>query len=192
MAVNANSNFTSDQTRLRVVPTSDLTSADISAIRGLLWAAFEEDGEGFTEDDWQHALGGIHVLLELDGEIVAHASVVERQLHVDHRPLATGYVEAVATASRHQRRGFGSQLMREVSSHIRDRYELGALGTGHQAFYERFGWLTWRGPSSVRVAGGMTTTSDDDGYIMVLATRTSPPLDISAPISCEWRPGDVW
>jgi aminoglycoside 2'-N-acetyltransferase I len=35
-------------------------------------------------------------------------------------------------------------------------------------------------------------TPDDDGYIMVLLTRMSPPLDLDATISCEWRSGDVW
>jgi aminoglycoside 2'-N-acetyltransferase I len=190
--LNANPGFGSNCAGLRALPTSNLLPFEISAIRGLLWAAFEEDGEGFTEDDWHHALGGTHVVLELDREIVAHASVVERQLHVDHRPLATGYVEAVAVAPRHQHLGLGSQLMREVSSRILDRFELGALGTGRQGFYERLGWLTWQGPSSVRVAEGMRRTPDDDGYIMVLPTRRSPPLDVTLPISCEWRSGDVW
>jgi hypothetical protein len=26
----------------------------------------------------------------------------------------------------------------------------------------------------------------------VLTTPTSPPLDLSAKISCDWRAGDVW
>src|SRR5664280_2533818 len=88
--------------RIARVPTEALTSAQVSAIRVLLWAAFGDDeDEAMTEDDWQHALGGSHFLLELDGEIVAHASVVERELDVDGRPLRTGYVEAVATAVAH-------------------------------------------------------------------------------------------
>ncbi len=39
---------------------------------------------------------------------------------------------------------------------------------------------------------GERRTPDDDPYIMVLRTPSSPPLDITAPISCDWRPGDVW
>jgi hypothetical protein len=31
-----------------------------------------------------------------------------------------------------------------------------------------------------------------DGYILVLPTPLTPPLDLSADISCDWRPGDVW
>ena len=131
-------------------------------------------------------------MLELDGEIVAHAAVVERELHVGGRALRTGYVEAVATAPERQGMGLGSIVMTDVSDHIRERFELGGLGTGRQSFYGRLGWQVWAGPSSVRTADGDRRTPDEDGSIMVLATPTSPPLDPSAPISCDWRPGDVW
>jgi len=118
--------------------------------------------------------------------------VVERELHVDGRPLRTGYVEAVATAASHQGRGFGSLLMGDIDAYIRDRFELGALGTGRHTFYERLGWLTWKGPSWVRSPEGPRRTPDEDGYILVLPTPASPELDRAAPISCDWRPGDVW
>ncbi len=147
---------------------------------------------GFTEDDWQHSLGGAHFVLDLDGAIVSHASIVERELHVAGRPTRTGYVEAVATAPQHQRRGYGSAVMRQVNAHIVGSFELGALGTGSQPFYERLGWLVWRGPSYVRTAGGLQRTPDEDGYILVLPTPSLVALDLTAPISCEWRAVDVW
>ena len=121
-----------------------------------------------------------------------HAAAVERELHVAGRPLRTGYVEAVATEPALQRRGLGTAAMREVASHIEATYELGALGTGEHRFYERLGWRTWRGPSFVRTPEGDVRTPDEDGYILVLATQASPPLDFDAPISCDWRSGDVW
>lgn len=183
----------SDQPRLRRLSTADLTSREIRVIRGILERAFGSDEEErFTDDDWDHAVGGVHFVLELAGEIIAHASVVERELHVDGRPLRTGYVEAVATAPDRQGAGFGSLVMADVTSLIKDRFELGALGTGRQRFYERQGWLTWAGPSFVRTSHGPRPTPEEDGYIMVLPTPSSPPLDLKAPISCEWRPGDVW
>lgn len=120
--------------RLRRVATSDLTDGEIAALRELLWAAFADVDGGMTEVDWVHALGGVHVLLELGGEIVGHASVVEREIHVDGRPLRTGYVEAVAVDPRHQRTGFGSRLMAEIASYIEERFELGTLATGTPAF----------------------------------------------------------
>jgi aminoglycoside 2'-N-acetyltransferase I len=174
------------------VTTDSLTAPEISAIRKLLWAAFEADGDAMTEDDWRHGLGGTHFILELDGTIVTHASVVERELHVGHRPLRTGYVEAVATAPDQQGRGFGSRVMADVTSYITDSFELGALGTGRHRFYERLGWLTWQGPSSVRTRDGLRPTPDEGGDILVLTTPSSPELDLTAPISCDWRPGDVW
>lgn len=172
--------------------TDELTADQIVAIRDLLWAAFPPGDEGFSEDDWQHALGGQHFVVELDGAIVSHASVVERELHVADLPIRTGYVEAVATAPDRQRQGLGSAAMREATLYIRATFEFGALGTGEHGFYERLGWLTWQGPSAVRTPDGPRRTPDDDGFIMVLTTPTSPPIDLRTPISCDWRPGDVW
>lgn len=159
----------------------------------MLVAAFwEDEEERFTAEDWEHAIGGIHVVLDMAGVIVSHASVVERELRVDGRPLRTGYVEAVATAPAWQGRGYGTAVMRDVSGYIADRFELGALGTGVHGFYERLGWRTWTGPSSVRMPEGERPTPDDDGYLMVLATPSTPPIALDSPISCEWRIGDVW
>ena len=137
-------------------------------------------------------LGGRISFSMRDGTIVSHASVVERELHVAGRPLRTGYVEAVATLPGEQGHGYGSAVMREVNRHVMDSFDLGGLGTGSQGFYERLGWQIWRGPTSVRSASGTERTADEDGYIMVLSTPTSPVLDLDAPISCEWRPGDSW
>ena len=177
---------------LRRIPSADLTPTEIAALRDLLWSAFPPGEEGFTEDDWHHALGGIHVIHEVDGRIVAHASVIERELRVADRPLPTGYVEAVATDPALQGRGHGTIVMRDVSAYIRDGFALGGLGTGAHHFYERLGWVTWRGPAFVRTPDGPVRTPDDDGSILVLPTPSSPELDFSAPISCDWRPGDVW
>jgi len=178
---------------VRRVSTGDLTSSEIAAIRALLKAAFGTDEEErFTDDDWDHAVGGLHFVLELDGRIIAHAAVVERQLEVAGKPLRTGYVEAVATAPDRQGAGFGSLLMTDVNDWIGEWFELGALGTGRHRFYERLGWLTWKGPSSVRTVDGSLATPDEDGYILVLPTSSSPPLDLTEPISCDWRAGDAW
>jgi aminoglycoside 2'-N-acetyltransferase I len=134
----------------------------------------------------------MHFLVEVDGAVVGHAAVVERRLEVDGRPLRTGYVEAVAIAPGHQRQGLGTALMRDVDAYIAAGFELGALGTGSHAFYERLGWETWHGPTSVRTPNGLERTPDEDGYILVLRTPTSPPLALTESISCEWRPGDSW
>jgi aminoglycoside 2'-N-acetyltransferase I len=183
----------SDRLRLRRLLTTELSPDEIAVIRDLLVTAFGPDeDERFGEDDWQHALGGMHFLLDVDGVIVGHASVVERELHVAGRALRTGYVEAVGVAPEHQGAGYGSQLMTDADDWIRAQFELGALGTGRHRFYERLGWRTWRGPAFVRTVDGTHRTPDEEGYILVLETPTSPPLDLAAAISCEWRIGDVW
>ena len=178
---------------LRTLATEELAREEKDEIRALLDAAFGDDeDERFTDADWEHALGGTHFVLAVDGRIVSHASVVEREIRIAERPLRTGYVEAVATVPGREGEGLGSRVMAAVGDHIRSRFELGALGTGRHSFYERLGWITWRGPSSVRTPDGSRPTPEDDGYILVLATPSSPPLDPTAPIDCDWRPGEVW
>jgi aminoglycoside 2'-N-acetyltransferase I len=98
----------------------------------------------------------------------------------------------VATWPEHEGRGYGSAAMREASEIIRDRYELGALATGRHAFYERLGWERWRGLTYVREVDGLARTPADDDAILVLRTPRTPPLDPTAEIVCDWRPGSVW
>ena len=178
--------------QVRALQTSELSDADIAGIQALLSAAFQHDEHGgFTHDDWLHAIGGTHVMLQVDGAIVGHASIVQRALEIAGRPVRTGYVEAVAIAPELQRQGLGSVLMGVINLHLH-AYDLGALGTGSQPFYQRLGWLIWQGPTGVRVDGEFQPTPDEDGYILVLPTPTSPPFQLTDAISCNWRPGDVW
>jgi aminoglycoside 2'-N-acetyltransferase I len=177
---------------VRRVATADLAADEVAAIRAILWAAFGDGDEAMTEDDWQHALGGTHVLVELDGRIVAHAAVVEREIHVGGTALRAGYVEAVATETERQGSGIGSRLMTDVGALIRDRYQLGVLGTGRHRFYQRLGWQTWAGRLFVRTTAGDRRTPDEEGDVLILPTPGSPPLDLTAAMSCDWREGDVW
>jgi aminoglycoside 2'-N-acetyltransferase I len=181
--------------RIRQLGTKTLSSGDVDRVLAIMVGAFGDDPEErFTDADWEHALGGRHFLVEDDGTIVGHASVVPRELHVAGRPLRTGYVEAVAIDPARHGQGLGSRLMHEVNEYVTGHFELGALGTERHAFYERLGWQTWRGPTAVRTPDGERPTPDEDGYILVLQTPTTPfvPIDLTLPLSCDWRPGDVW
>lgn len=160
--------------------------------RALLDAAFRDDDGHFADSDWEHALGGMHVVAEENAEILSHAAVVERRLEIGGRVVRCGYVEAVGTAPSQQRRGIATLVMREIGETIRERFELGALSTPVPAFYARLGWELWRGPTAVRTPHGIERTPDDDGGIMVLRTPTSPPLNLDDEIVCDWREGDVW
>ena len=177
---------------VRQLTTAQLTAPEIALVRAILHDAFADDGEGFSDDDWAHALGGAHFLLERDGTIVAHASVVERELHAGGLPIRSGYVEAVATRPVSQREGHGTRLMEAVNDHIRTTYPLGALSAAAPTFYAKLGWVPWVGPTAVRTAAGAVRTPDDDGSVFILTTPSSPSLDRHAVLSCPWRSGDVW
>ena len=56
--------------RVRIMPTGELTRPQLDALRRLLDAAFEE---GFSDEDWDHAMGGLHAVV-LEGDLVlSHA-----------------------------------------------------------------------------------------------------------------------
>jgi len=170
--------------------TSDLGDR-AAVLRAMFDEAWAEDG-GFDDVEWAHATGGTHFVLEADGRVRSHVSVVERTLEVDGRTLRTGYVEAVATWVGDRRRGYASALLREATGFVDERFELGALGTGLHRFYERLGWETWRGPLAVRTAGVIVPTPEEEGFVMVRRTPSSPPLDLGSSLTCDLRPGDVW
>ena len=178
--------------RLQRLGTDELSRSELAELRTLFDEAWHGD-DGFDDDDWAHALGGTHFLIEVDGTVRSHVSVVPRTLVTGGRDLRTGYVEAVATRERDRRLGYASELMRVATDFVDERYELGALGTGLFDFYARFGWERWRGPTSVRTGDGEVATPQEDGFVMVHRTPTTPgDLDLDAPISCDWRPGDAW
>lgn len=174
-------------TAMHIVPSAEL--AHPRALRAMLADAF--DG-GFRESDWQHALGGWHVVVEEDRQTIAHAAIVERTLVLGETEVRAAYVEAVATARGHRGRGHGAAVMQRVGAIVEAGYALGGLSAGIPGFYERFGWRLWRGPTFVRRGGERLRTPADDGTVMVLATATSPAFDVEGPIACTWRPGDVW
>jgi aminoglycoside 2'-N-acetyltransferase I len=160
-----------DQIAVRRIASAELAPVELAQLLDLFAAAWPV--AAFTPDDVDHAMGGVHWAAEAGRRIVAHASVVERLLEADGRPMRTGYVEA-------------------AGEHIRAEFELGALSTAVHRLYERHGWERWHGPTFVRTDGGLVRTRDEDGGIMVLRTSRTPPLGLTEGLSCEWRAGDAW
>ena len=178
--------------RVRVVPTANLSQAELQALRRLLEAAFHDAVEGgLTDEDWDHTLGGVHVIAADDG-IVSHAAVVPRVLEAAGQTLRTGYVEGVATAAPFRGRGHASAVMREAARIVREKYELGALATGIPDFYNGLGWEVWAGPTFASSSQGRIRTPDEDGAVMILRTPSTQDIDPSGPLTCDWRSGDVW
>jgi aminoglycoside 2'-N-acetyltransferase I len=169
--------------------TADLDPATLAAARAMLEAAFDGD---FSDDDWDHALGGMHVFVRERNGVVAHASVVQRRLVHGGRALRAGYVEGVGVRPDRQRRGYGGRVMEVLERTIRAAYDLGALGATDAAvsLYRARGWEQWRGPTSALTPAGIVPTAHEDGSVYVL--RASVPLDLSGELTCDWRDGDVW
>ena len=190
---------------VHLVHTFQLGGADRLDVRDLLDAAFAGGFGGFDEHDWEHCLGGMHVLLWEGSQLVGHAAVVQRRLLHSGRALRAGYVEAVAVRADRRRLGHATALMDRVHDVIRGAYDLGALSAGDQALtlYTGLGWQVWRGPTWALTPDGRRRTPEDDGGVLVLpappagAAGTAPrdldlDLDLDGDLTCDWRDGDVW
>ncbi|GAA2070283.1 GNAT family N-acetyltransferase [Williamsia deligens] len=158
---------------------SDELSRDLRcSLRLLLDDAFDGD---FSDDDRDHALGGTHLLADIGGMLVGHASVVPRRVTMARRELSCGYVEAVAVGASARRRGLGVALMAAVDVLVSD--------------HEHSGWVTWRGRLAVRSAGGdVVETQDGRGSVMVHGDEwvIASAHDETPTMAIDDRPGDPW
>ena len=176
-------------TELRTAHTADLDLATLRAARTLLDAVFEGD---MTDDDWEHALGGVHALVWDGEELIGHASVVQRRLLHGGRALRAGYVEGLGVSAHRRGRGHGAALMAALERVVRGAYDVGALGAtdAGAGFYAARGWRRWEGPTSALTPAGIARTEEDDGSVYVLPVAVA--LDLSGALTCDWRDGDVW
>ncbi|MFD6983458.1 GNAT family N-acetyltransferase, partial [Streptomyces sp. NPDC059956] len=128
--------------------TSQLAEGELRRVRELLDGAFE--GE-FGDEDFEHALGGMHVLVYEGGELVAHGSVVQRRVLHRGRALRTGYVEAVAVRADRRRRGLGGVVMGAAEGVVERACVLGALSASADGarLYAGRGWRVWGGEIGV-------------------------------------------
>ncbi|NOK63257.1 MAG: GNAT family N-acetyltransferase [Chloroflexi bacterium AL-W] len=101
--------------------------------------------------------------------------------------LRTAYVEAVATDLDYQQRGVATRVMETLQEHIYD-FDMGALLPASTSLYTRLGWGYWRGPLLIRCKDGILPTPDKQIMIWHLPHTTM--LDLSAPLSAEWREGE--
>ena len=73
---------------LHVASTAALSTSFLSDVRALLDSAFERD---FTDEDWDHAVGGVHVWVSASPGVISHGSLVERTLVCSGDTLRVGY-----------------------------------------------------------------------------------------------------
>jgi aminoglycoside 2'-N-acetyltransferase I len=174
---------------LRIAHTSDLDAATLDAAHAMLVEAFARD---FEPGDWEHALGGMHALVLDRGDVVGHASVVQRRLLHGGRALRTGYVEGVGVRADRRREGHGAAMMDALEGIIRRAYDLGALGATDDgaALYTGRGWRRWEGRCSALTPEGVRPTPEEEGVIYVL--EAGVPLDLDGELTADWRDDDCW
>ena len=136
-------------------------------------------------------LDATHVLGYYNDLLVCHALWVTRYLQAGTNPvMRTAYVEAVATEAKYRHRGFASSLMKYLIGEIQD-YELAALSPFSVEYYERLGGELWRGSLFIRTKDNLMPSLDGE-EVMIFRLPKTPILDLSAPLSAEWREGELW
>lgn len=168
------------------VPSAALTPELAETVHSLCDAAY-----GSATASYLESIGpGEHLLGRRDGVLVSHLMWVTRWLQpAGHEPLRTAYVEMVATDPGWQRQGCATALLGQVVPRVAE-YDLAALCPATEGLYARLGWRFWRGPLRVRKDGRLLATPEE--RVMILPLPGTPPLDLDAPLSVEWRPGEVW
>ncbi|MFG2229097.1 GNAT family N-acetyltransferase [Streptomyces sp. NPDC048723] len=171
--------------------TAELTGTELREIRALLDGAFDGD---FADEDFEHALGGMHALVrDAGGDLVAHGSVVMRRVVHQGRALRTGYVEAVAVRADARRRGFGGQVMARLEQVVAGAYVLGALSASEDGagLYLGRGWTVWPGQVGALSPDGPLRLPEEEGSTYVWAPPGGIRLDPAGRLDFDWRDGDV-
>jgi aminoglycoside 2'-N-acetyltransferase I len=175
------------QLTFQVIRGTALSEQELSEIIALCSRAYEADYMPF----YRTFSAPTHLLARFEGTPISHALWVTRWLQPAGLPLLrTAYVEAVATEPAYRGRGFATALMRRLADEIQGGYELGGLSPADRGLYFALGWQLWRGPLFVRTTEGLVPTPGERA--MILRLSKTPPLDLDAPLSVEWREGEVW
>ncbi|MFD4242508.1 GNAT family N-acetyltransferase [Streptomyces sp. NPDC058525] len=175
---------------VRVVHTAELSDEELREVRALLDEAFEGD---FGDEDFEHALGGMHALVRAGGVLVAHGSVVQRRAVHRGRALRVGYVEAVAVRAGHRRQGLAGRVMAELERVVGRAYVLGALSASEDgaALYRGRGWEVWGGRLGALSPEGPVGLPDEEGSTYVWVPPGGVLPDPAARLDFDWRDGDV-
>lgn len=172
---------------MRVVPSRRISAKLRGEIISLCSRAYEEDMELLFETFAVES----HILGYYDGRLVSHALWVTRYLQEGTNPIMrTAYIEAVATDEPYRNRGFAKSILNHLIGEIQD-YDLAALSPFRVEYYRRLGWELWRGPRFVRTSEQLLASPADE-EVMIFRLPKTPALDLSAPLSAEWRTGELW
>ena len=140
---------------LKVVKEEDMTPALDAAIRRGLAVCFPEDAEAFSQTRaWHGSLAAWSVVLEHEGEVIAHAGVVDRTLRVGEREVRVAGVQNVYVLPEFRRRGLTSRLMEKAMTEAAARgFDVGLLFCVPELerVYLRSGWISLGPRETLRV-----------------------------------------
>ncbi|MGW2052600.1 GNAT family N-acetyltransferase [Streptomyces sp. NPDC001840] len=176
---------------LRTAHTFELDPADLAGIRALMDEAFRG---GFTDEDWDHGLGGVHAYVRApDGTFLAHGSVIQRRVLYGGRSYRVGFVEAVAVRPDHHRQGLGGRVMAALERVIDGAYELGALSASDdgERLYRARGWHQWQGTIETLAPGGVVRLPEEEGSAFLWSAAGRPLPGPAGALVFDWREGDV-
>lgn len=179
-----------------LIHTADLDDATLDEAHGMTLEAFATE---FTDDDWEHGLGGLHAIARDGDTIIGHAAIVQRHLLYQRRALRAGYIEAVAVHVDHRRGGVGGQLLEALEPIAGRAFDLGVLSATDvgMPFYRSRGWEPWRGTLHAFTPEGIIDQPEEEGSLLVFGVQgrvagQSVALDLDAELTCDWRNGDLW
>lgn len=120
------------------------TSADAQIIESVTAAAFlNAPHTSHTEQYIVNALRkagrlAVSLVAEADGSVVGHVAI--SAVSISDGTSGWFGLGPISVLPQHQRRGVGSQLMREALRLLRDRGACGCVVLGEPAYYGRFGF----------------------------------------------------
>ena len=175
---------------LHTAHTYELPPPLLDRIRAFLDTAFED---GFSDDDWDHTLGGIHAYLTDRSGILAHGSVIQRRVIRAHRSYRIGYVEGVAVRADRRREGLGGRVMTALEGVIDGAYAFGALSSSDSGtrLYAAHGWQLWTGRVGAQGLGAVVPLPDEEGSVYLRGAAGRPPPSPARKLIFDWRDGDV-
>ncbi|MFJ2934344.1 GNAT family N-acetyltransferase [Streptomyces sp. NPDC087219] len=175
---------------VRIAPTHELGADRLRSVRELLDTAFDGD---FSDDDWDHTLGGVHAWIEDEDGIAAHGAVVMRRALHGGRSHRVGYVEGVAVRADLRRRGLGGDVMAGLERVIDGAYAFGALGASDAgaALYRARGWQVWGGRLEAMGPEGIVHLAEEEGYVFLRPAAGRALPDPAGALVFDWRDGDV-
>nr|WP_314265118.1 GNAT family N-acetyltransferase [uncultured Moellerella sp.] len=170
--------------------TSQLSSVEKEQIYQLLFQVFEQ---GFSREDFDHTLGGIHILAYDNHQLIGHVAIVQRSVIVDCSPFRIGYLEGLGVAEAYRRQGIGRKLMELSSEIIANSYDFGLLSASEEGLplYQSLGWKIWTGELYESNRESYQRSFDDEGSVLFWAA-SSQNIAATSPLYCDYRSGDQW